>query len=169
MNGTMVCLKHPALDSFNSGNLNPTTVLNFPGARAMPVSRNWRSVTWFPIDEANHEYDDNPSTGGSSDHSLMILLNADTGTSFEIEFYGHYEVIGLGAREVSPSWSSPKTESFLDSLNNKGSMIDPQLVRSALMEAGVAVGNAAIGWAMQYGSSYIQQQRNGSPRIREIE
>jgi hypothetical protein len=140
--------------------------LAFPGAKSQPVTRKWSAVSWFPIDENNHDYDDNPAAGGSALYSLLILLSAAAGSSFEVEFYGHYELIGLGAREVTPSWSSPKTDTFLDALNNFGSMIDIRSVQSALVEAGVNLGRNALGMAAQYGMDQVRNSRG--PRIREI-
>jgi hypothetical protein len=170
-NGTVAVSRHPDLDSFFSGNLDSADIMSFPNTRVHSVTRAWTVANWLPIDEINHQYDDSPISGQSSNYSLIFLIHADPGTSFDLEFYGHYEIIGLHARELSPSYSSPKGESFLDALNNAGASFGIQDVQAAL----AAVGAPAIQWAQRQivtaGTAYVAERMRqlAGPRIQEIE
>lgn len=95
--GTIVSFQHPQHESLTG--LTMQQVLAFKTAKKTPVTREWTTVHYCPL---NYNFITGPTSDpgfpDAGDRYMGILVESTAGNEFEWEFFANYEYIGVNVR-----------------------------------------------------------------------
>jgi hypothetical protein len=103
MNGQIRCLEES--NHNDVGGFNTAIIDAFDKTSKMSVSREWVSVSYHPISEAETQYSPTQYNNGSTNMILCLFITAIPNSTFDFEFYEIFEAIGNVTRGKTPSHS----------------------------------------------------------------
>lgn len=103
--GRLIALEEPNHQSLNGK--NAASLLEYPRAKSVPVTRDWTATTWQPVSPSEFAFTDGSDYVNGGHYCLGIVIEGATpDTVFEFEAFINYEVIGSIVTGVTPSHSN---------------------------------------------------------------